>query len=74
MNSFIFNLLWELSKLYFLEPNYGYILASDVRQPIMEDNLWWKKTFVERQPFMEDNLWWKMTFDETQPLMEDNLW
>ena len=38
---------------------------------IMEDDLWWKKTFDGRRPLMENNLWWKTTFDGRWPLMED---
>ena len=55
------------------------------RQPLMEDDLWWKETFDRswflwkttfdgRWSLMEDNLWWKMIFDGGQPLMEDDHW
>ena len=33
----------------------------------MEDNLWWKTTFVGRQPLMEDDLWRKTTFNWRRP-------
>jgi len=43
------------------------------RQPSIEDNLRWMRTFNGRQPSMEDHLRWKMTFDGRRPSMEDNL-
>ena len=35
------------------------------RQPLMEEDLWWKT--------MEDNLWRKTTFDGSRPLTEDEI-
>ena len=44
----------------------------------MEDDLWWKTTFLWKatfngrllRPMMEDDLWWKTTFDRRRPLKE----
>ena len=46
---------------------------GDGGQPLMDDDLWSKKTFVGRQPSMEDGLKRKKTFDWRRPLIEDNL-
>ena len=46
----------------------------DGRQPLMEDDLWWKMTLDERQPLMEDKLRWKTTFDVRRPLIKDDFW
>ena len=42
------------------------------RQPLIEDDLWWKSTLDWRQPFMEGDHWWKTTFEGRQPFMEDD--
>ena len=44
------------------------------RQPLMEDDLWWKMTFEGRWPLMVDNFCWKTTSDDRQLLMEDDFW
>ena len=44
----------------------------------MEDDLWWKRTFVGWQPLVgrlpsvEDDLRWKTTFGERRVLVEDD--
>ena len=38
----------------------------------MEDDLWWKMTFIGKQRLVEDDLWWKMTFGGRQPSVEDD--
>ena len=49
------------------------------RQPLLEDDLWWKTTFsgrgsfVGRQSSVEDNLWWRTTFGGRRPTVEDDL-
>ena len=40
----------------------------------MEDDLWWKSTFVGRQTLVEEDLRWKMTLGGRQTSVEDNLW
>ena len=37
-----------------------WIMNFEGRQPLIEDDLFWKITFNE----MEDNLFWKMSFDD----------
>ena len=44
------------------------------RRPLVEDDLWWKTTYVGRRPLVEDDLWWKTTFGGRHPLVEDDLW
>ena len=47
---------------------------SDGIWPLMEDTLWWKRTFDGRRHLMVDDFWWKATFDGRQPLTETDLW
>ena len=65
------------------QPNQHNLTYTTWPRPLMEDDLWWKMTFVGRGPLIEEDLWWKTTFDGRQlwwkptidrrrPLMEDN--
>ena len=47
-------------------------MEDDGRQPSIEDDLQWKRTFYGRQPTIEDNLRWKTPFDVRRPSMEEN--
>ena len=40
------------------------------RQPLLEENLWWKTTIVERRPSVVDDLRWKMTLSGRQPSLD----
>ena len=38
----------------------------------MEDNFWWKTTFIGIHPLVEDDLRWKTTFSGRRLLVEDD--
>ena len=65
------------AEIWYVDCSYKYkinqFVMVDGRQPLVEDDLWWKTIFGGRQPSVDDNLWWKTTFVGRQPWMEDNL-
>ena len=50
-----------------------HIWYNNWRQPLMEDDIWWKRTFDGRWPLMKDNLRWKKTYDRRRSLIWDEL-
>ena len=50
-------------------------MTFDGRQPLIEEDLWWKKTFEGRRPSKEEDLWRNKTkFEGKRHLMQDKVW
>ena len=64
--SCILHFRWE-AEIWCVDCSHKYKINQGVmvggRQPLVEDNLRWKTTFVGRQPSVEDDLRWKATLD-----------
>ena len=69
--------IWYVDCSHKYKMNQGVMVGGS--RPLVEDDLWWKTTFVGRRPLLEDDLrWeddlqWKTTFSGRQPSMEDSL-
>ena len=74
--------IWYVDCSHKYKMNQGVMVGR--RQPLVEDNLWWKTPLLEddiwwkttlggRRLSVEDDLQWKMTFGGRRPTVEDDL-
>ena len=52
--------IWYVDRSHKYKINQAVMVGG--RQPLVEDDHWWKTTFGGRRPSLEDNLWWKTTY------------